>query len=162
MGKTFVFTALSAGLLAIAALAAPLPASASPPPSDWQNASVCNGKYSARMKLTFGETATTATVRAEASIVRDPFTHGSFANPSYYLTEAEVSSRNDARPNWVTHTEARDGYNSYSTEPAQVGTAVFKNAGCELVGTARVSVQCPGSAAFETKEFTRTWVGCGL
>ncbi|MEH6420227.1 hypothetical protein [Pseudomonas sp. CGJS7] len=152
-------SALASGLTLFAASLATL---ASPPPSDWQNAPVCNGKYSARMKHTFSETATTAGVRTEASVVRNPFAQGSFPNPTYYLAEAEVSSRSDVHPNWVSDSQSRDGYNSYSAEPAQVGTVVFKNSGCKLVGTARVSVQCPGSAAIETKEFSRTWDGCGL
>lgn len=148
-------------LLAILA-AAPSAALASPPPSDWQNAPLCNGKYSAQMKHTFYETATTAGVRSEAGVARNPFAHGSFPNPSYYLVEAEVSSRSDAHPNWASDSRERDGYDSYTDEPAQVGTVVFKNAGCKLVGTARVTVQCPGSAALETKTFTRSWDGCGL
>ncbi|QWP74676.1 hypothetical protein J5226_13345 [Lysobacter sp. K5869] len=149
-------------LLAATLAALPLSALASPPPSDWQNAPVCNGKYSAQMKHTFYQTATTAGVRTEAGVARNPFAQGSFPAPSYYLAEAEVSSRSDAHPDWVTDAQSRDGYDSYSSEPAQVGTVVFKNAGCKLVGTARVSVQCPGSAAIETKTFTRTWDGCGL
>lgn len=149
-------------MLAAILAALPLVALASPPPSDWQNASVCNGKYSAQMKHTFYETATTAGVRSEAGVARNPFAQGSFPNPSYYLVETEVSSRSDVHPNWVVDSRERDGYDSYSGEPVQVGTVVFKNAGCKLIGTARVSVQCPGSAAIETKTFTRTWDGCGL
>jgi hypothetical protein len=143
-------------------LALPLASQATPPPSDWSNPAVCNGKYSAQMKHTFFETATTAGVRAEGGVVRNPFTHGSFPNPSYYLVEVQVASRSDVHPNWVSDNQSRDAYDAYTSSPVQVGTTVFKNAGCKLLATARVSVQCPGSAAIETKEFVRSWDGCGL
>lgn len=148
-------------LLAAVLAVLPLAALASPPPSDWQNAPVCNGKYSAQMKHTFYQTATTAGVRTEVGVVRHPFAQGSVPNPSYYLIKAEISSRNDANPKWTLDSRERDGFDSYSGEPMQLGTVVFKSPGCKLMASAQVSVKCPDSTEMEHKTFTRSWDGCG-
>lgn len=158
MLKTHTASALAAGLLS---LILPLAAFASDPPSVLENQSACGGRYSARLQLEFGQTGTTASAHAEASLVRHPFVHGSIPYPSYFVAESTVMRRNSVNPNWTSDTHSSEVYGAFSTSPVTANGMLFKDAGCELVASAIVNVHCP-DGSWETKQLTRNWVGCGL
>lgn len=157
MFKTYRIPAFAAGLLS---LVLPLTALASDPPSIAENQPACAGKYSAKLKLVFDQTGSSASARAEASLERNPFAHGSVPYPNYFVAEALVMSRNSANPNWVSNVQDTEIYGAYSTTPVTSGTSVFKAAGCELVAAATVNVQCP-NGTWEYKTLERRWPGCG-
>lgn len=158
MHKTHTPCALAAGLLS---LILPLAAFASDPPSVLENQSACSGRYSARLQLDFGQTGTTATAHAEASLVRHPFAHGSITPPPYFVAESTVMRRNAVNPNWVSDTHSSEYHNEFSTAAVTANGMLFKDAGCELVASTIVVVHCPNGTQ-ETKQLTRNWVGCGL
>lgn len=158
MFKTHAIPALAAGLLS---LALPLTALASDPPSVWENQSACGGKYSAKLKLDFGQSGTTASAHAESSLVRHPFAQGPVPYPNYFVAQSTTMRRSTAAPNWVSDTHDSEVVGAYSTSPATANSMLFKGPGCELVASAAVNVQCP-DGTWEYKQLSRTWVGCGL
>lgn len=149
------------GFVAAALWLAPtLAVQATPPPNDEHTVSMCDGKYSAQIKHAFNETAHTAGMRSQVNIVRNPLAAGSVPNPTYYESEVRIASRLDTHPKWITDRRSRDEYGAYPSSPLQLDAQVPKNAGCKLLGTVLVSVQCPGGSAIESKEFKRSWDGC--
>ena len=147
MLKTHTASALAAGLLS---LILPLAAFASDPPSVLENQSACGGRYSARLQLDFGQTGTTASAHAEASLVRHPFVHGSIPYPSYFVAESTVMRRNSVNPNWTSDTHSSEVYGAFSTSPVTANGMLFKDAGCELVASAIVNVHCPDGSCTST------------
>lgn len=142
---------------ALLMLAAPLASAATPPPDTESHVNIC-GAYTADMWLDFGNSGSTATVVAKAS-VRQGFSPPA-PNPAWYIVTAQVSGRSHDGVPVTTDSQSLDGTYSFPGTPARKGLSVFRSSTCELTGKAIVEVACPNGGS-DIKTLTVSWPRCG-
>lgn len=160
--KTAVFvTPLLAAALSLAAGTA----LASPPPDLSQQIYLCNSHLQAKVDITFGGTATTATVLTQSGQVKDnPFVPGVTTGPAYSVFVA-ASTRANASASWSVLSAQQDGVLGTPQSAVSIGNSTFvASAACQIRGTVILSTGCPAGSGMsqDDKTVERTWTGCGL
>lgn len=149
-------------LLALSLVAASASA-AEPPPNFSQNILLCNAKLSAAVSITFGQSATTASVRATSQSVKVN-TIGAYTPFQSYTIQTFASARSNPGSEWSTNTATGSGTVGYVKPPVSSSYSTFKSTTCQIKGVVYIVTECPPESgiAFDTEQVERTWVGCGL
>lgn len=148
--------------LALAAVAGS--AMASPPPNYSQQVYLCNSHLQAKVDITFGQTATTASVLTKSGEVKDnPFVPGVPTGLPYSVFVA-ASIKPNASASWSDHSAQQDGTVGTPQSAISIGNSTFIGSGCQIKGTVILSTGCPSGSGMSNdyKTIERTWVGCGL
>jgi hypothetical protein len=136
------------------ALAAATASAATPAPNVSQYFDLCNGRVRSKVDITFGQTATTATVRTKASAVApNPFAPGGLSTGPL-----EYSSP------WSIASTQQDGIVGVAQPDVSIGHSTFKDPSCQIKGTVILSSACPSQSGMthDSRTIERNWVGCGL
>lgn len=148
------------------ALAASTASAATPAPNVSQYVDLCNGRVRSKVDITFGQTATTATVRTKASAVApNPFAPGGLGPaPLEYSVFVASSVKKNASSPWSIASTQQDGIVGVAQPDVSIGHSTFKDASCQIKGTVILSSACPSQSGMthDSRTIERNWVGCGL
>lgn len=144
-------------------LTASAASAATPPPNLSGNVMLCKSRLQSRVDITFGQTGTTASVRAKAGpVIFNPMviTGGSFAYT--IVTETAVKPSN-THPWFFTEAEQL-GIVGNAQPDVSAGDVIFKDPNCDMRGTVTITTQCPAVSGMpsDTRVIERRWVGCGV
>lgn len=153
----------STALLGLALSLFAATASASPPPSYSGYVKLCNLRFHAKVDIVFGQTGTTASVRAQSEPVTfNPAvpTAGNYA----YSILVESAVKPNANQPWSATSAQQIGVIGNTQPPVSTGNVVFKDGNCEMRGAVTLYAQCPAISGMtsDSKRIERTWVGCGV
>lgn len=148
------------------ALAATTASAGTPPPNVSQYFDLCNGRLRSKVEITFGQTATTATVRTKASaIALNPFVPGGTGPaPLEYSVFVASSVKKNASSPWSIASAQQDGIVGVAQPDISIGHSTFKDYTCQIKGTVVLSSACPAQSGMtqDSRTIERNWVGCGL
>lgn len=151
-------------LLVALSLAAASVTAANPPPNFSDRIPLCNLKLNALVNITFGQTATTATVRATSQPVKvNPYA-GAYTPYQAYTIRAIASAKKNASSDWTTYSEMGQGTVGVTQTPVSSGHSTFKDYTCQIKGVVTILTSCPPESGMlnDGAQIERTWVGCGL
>lgn len=148
------------------ALAAATASAATPAPNVSQYFDLCNGRVRSKVDITFGQTATTATLRTKSSAVTiNPFVPGSSSpTPMAYSVFVAASVKKNASSPWSIASTQQDGIVGVAQPDISIGHSTFKDPSCQIKGTVILSSACPSQSGMthDSRTIERNWVGCGL
>lgn len=150
-------------LLLALSLVATSASAAEPAPNFSQNVRLCNARLSAMVNITFGQSATTASVRATSESVKVNLS-GPYTPFQHYNIQTFASVRNNPESEWSTNTATGSGTVGYVKPAVSSGHSTFKSATCQIKGVVYIVTGCPPESgmAADTEQVERTWNGCGL
>lgn len=134
------------------------------PPNFHDRVHLCNLRLNALVKITFGQTGTTATVGVESQPVKyNPYYQSSPFQS--YIMRATASIKKDSTSPWIAIVDSQEGVVGMPTgTPAYAGNSVFKDGTCEIKGSVYIFTSCPPESgrSFDVALIERNWVGCGV
>ena len=148
-------------------LAATTASAGTPAPSITdQHFDLCKGRLRGKISMTFGQTATTATLRTKSSAVTvNPFVPGSSSpTPMEYSVFVAASVKKNASSPWSIASTQQDGIVGVAQPDISIGHSTFKDPTCQIKGTVILSSACPtqSNMTHDSVTIERNWVGCGL
>jgi len=161
MNCRYATTRLS--LLLALSLAATAASAANPPPNFSERINLCGISLHALVNITFGQTASTATVRATSQPVKvNPYIP--YTPFQTYSIRAHAMVKKNAASDWTTYTETGSGTAGFTQTPVSSGASTFKDATCQIKGVVNIVTNCPPESGmpYDIKQIERTWVGCGV
>lgn len=140
-------------------------AAASPPANVSQRVYMCGARLYAQVDLTFGQTASTASVLAKSEPLKvNPYSPGGYTPYQPYTIRTRASTRPNASAAWSTTENTGEGVAGVTMTPVSSGKSTFKSVGCEVKGSVYIFTLCPPESPIGSDGalIERTWTSCEL